>query len=356
MIFRGVFVKLAPIMTEPHTTSRTGSQPERRSRFTWPAWRATLSTYQEPRIGSSLWQLVNTLVPYGVLWVLMIGSIRRGYPYGLTFALAVVAAAFLVRIFILFHDCVHGSLFQRLGLNTFFGHALGLLVFTPFDDWRFSHLRHHASYANLDARGFGDIWTLTRREYEDASWRKRLGYRLFRNPLIMFGLGAFFTFVLRFRLPARKTRRKERASVLFTNVLIIGVVLLAARTLGLRTYLKIQLPVLWMAGAAGIWLFYVQHQFEDVYWMHRDDWNPLRAAMEGSSYYDLPAVPRWFSGNIGYHHVHHLVPRIPNYRLKQAYEAVPAVQVKPPLTIRKSLSNTRLKLWDEDRKRLVGFH
>jgi omega-6 fatty acid desaturase (delta-12 desaturase) len=321
----------------------------------WPAWHTSLRNYRNPSAGKAVGQLANTLLPYIGLWWLMIGAIRAGYAYGLTLALALVAALFLVRIFVLFHDCVHGSLFPKSGVNTFLGHTLGVLVFTPFDDWRYSHLRHHASYADLDARGFGDIWTMTRVEYEHASPAKRWSYRLYRHPLVLFGLGAVFSFLLRFRLPVRLSERKARASVLFTNLLIVVIVLIAAKTIGLRTYLLIQLPVIWFAGLMGVWLFYVQHQFEGVYWARRQVWDALRAAMEGSSFYDLPLVLRWFSANIGYHHVHHLSPRIPNYRLKPCYDAVPALRNKPALKIRKSLAGIRLKLWDEERKQLVGF-
>jgi omega-6 fatty acid desaturase (delta-12 desaturase) len=320
-----------------------------------PAWHASLAAYREPSIGKSGWQLLNTLLPYGILWFLMIRSIQSGYPYALTLALAVVAAALLVRLFILFHDCVHGSLFRAKGANTFFGYLLGMLVFTPFEDWRFSHLRHHVSYANLDTRGYGDIWTMTRTEFEHASKWGWFAYRLYRSPVVLLGLGALFSFLLRFRLPGKTTTRIERASVLFTNLLIFGVMLIAARFIGWRTYLLIQLPVIWFAGMAGIWLFYVQHQFAGVYWARKQDWEALRAALEGSSFYQLPAVLRWFSGNIGYHHVHHLGPRIPNYRLRECYEALPALHARPPLTLRTSLATIRLKIWDEDRKEMVGF-
>ncbi len=230
-----------------------------------------------------------------------------------------------------------------------------MLVFTPFDDWRFGHLRHHASYADLDARGFGDIWTMTRKEYDESSRIKRLIYRVYRSPLVLFGFGALFMFVLRFRLPTRTSKRKERMSVIFTNLLIIIVVLLAAATIGWRTYLLVQISVVWLAGGMGIWLFYVQHQFDGVYWARREEWDALRAAMEGSSFYSLPPLLRWFSASIGYHHVHHLNARIPNYMLKQCYDAIPALRDKPALTMRKSLAGVRLKLWDEERKALVGF-
>jgi omega-6 fatty acid desaturase (delta-12 desaturase) len=285
----------------------------------------------------------------------MIWSVREGYSYWFTLLLAFIASLFLVRLFILFHDCVHGSLFPKQGVNTFFGHALGLLVFTPFDDWRLSHLRHHASYADLDARGFGDIWTMTRSEYADSSKVHRMAYRLYRHPLILLGLGAVWSFLLRFRLPSRLSKRKARVSVLFTNLMIVAVLIVAAQTVGLRTYLVIQLPILWFAGIVGIWLFYVQHQFEGVYWARREDWDALLAAMEGSSFYALPAVFRWISANIGYHHVHHLSPRIPNYRLKQCCDSLPELKNKPALTISKSLSAIRLNLWDEERGQLIGF-
>jgi len=285
----------------------------------------------------------------------MIRSIQLGYAYTWTLILALFAAAFLVRIFILFHDCVHGSFFSRQGANTFFGYLLGVLVFTSFEDWRYAHLHHHATYANLDSRGFGDIWTMTLLEYENSSKKKRLQYRLYRNPVVMIGLGALFTFLLGNRLPTRKVKRKERMSVFFTNLLIVGMVLLADRFIGWRAYLLIQLPVFWFAGMAGVWLFYVQHQFPGGYWARKDDWEPLRAAMEGSSFYKLPTVLRWFSGNIGYHHVHHLSPRIPNYLLKKCYDTIPALQAKAPLPITKSFSCVRLKLWDEERQQMVAF-
>ncbi len=342
-------------MKASNSASSGKTQQEEKSGSKWPAWHSDLLNYQKSSTWKASWQLTNTLVPYGTLWLLMVLSIQRQYPYVVTLMLATAAALFLVRLFILFHDCVHGSLFPKKGFNTFWGHALGLLVFTPFEDWRFSHLRHHATYANLDARGFGDIWTMTRAEYERASPTQRLSYRLYRNPLVLLGLGALFSFLLRYRLPTRKSKRKERMSVVFTNVLIVLVILIATWTMGWRTYLLIQLPVLWLAGAMGIWLFYVQHQFEGGYWARKEDWAPMRAAMEGSSFYRLPTVLRWFSANIGYHHIHHLNSRIPNYRLKRCCDAIPPLRDKAALTIKKSFYSIHLKLWDEDRKELMGF-
>jgi omega-6 fatty acid desaturase (delta-12 desaturase) len=339
-----------------HKSDKTDSNEERkRHGRMWPDWYPVLATYRNSDSRKATWQLINTLVPYCFLWYLMIRSIQLGYSYTLTLILALPAAAFLVRIFTLFHDCVHNSFFISKRSNIFFGYLLGVLVFTPFEDWRFSHLRHHVNYANLDARGFGDIWTLTLKEYENLPKTKRLQYRLYRNPVVLIGLGALYTFLFSNRLPTRNVRRQERMSVLFTNLLIVVLVLVVASVIGWRTYLLIQLPVLWLAGAVGIWLFYVQHQFPGGYWARKDDWEPLRAAMEGSSFYKLPAVLRWFSSNIGYHHVHHLSPTMPNYNLMKCNDAVPALQAKAPLTIMKSLSCVRLKMWDEERQEMVSF-
>ena len=301
------------------------------------------------------WQLLNTLVPYFYIWYLMVRSIQLGYSYAWTLILAIPAAAFLVRLFILFNDCVHNSFLKSKSANTFFGYFLGVLVFTSFEDWRFTHLRHHGTYANLDSRGFGDIWTMTVKEYENSPTMKKNRYRLYRNPFFLVGLGAIFNFLFYNRIPDLRVKRKERMGVILTNLLILAVALTAAGIIGWRAYLLIQLPVLWMAGGAGIWLFYVQHQFEGGYWARKNEWDPLRAAMEGSSFYNLPTILRWFSGNIGYHHVHHLNPMIPNYHLKKCSDSIPELRAKESLTIRKSLHCHRLKLWDEKLQKMVAF-
>jgi omega-6 fatty acid desaturase (delta-12 desaturase) len=321
----------------------------------WPDWHQKLKKFLNSNRLEASWQLLNTLVPYFCLWYLMVRSIQLGYSYIWTLILAILAAAFLVRLFILFHDCVHNSFLRSKRGNTFFGYLLGLLVFTSFEDWRFTHLRHHGTYANLDSRGFGDIWTMTLKEYENSSTMKQLRYILYRNPIVLVGLGAIFNFLFYNRIPDLRVKRKERMGVILTNLLILAIALTAARIIGWRAYLIIQLPVLWLAGGAGIWLFYMQHQFEGGYWARKNEWDPLRAAMEGSSFYNLPAVLRWFSGNIGYHHVHHLNPMIANYHLKKCYDSVPELRAKAPLTIRKSLHCHRLKLWDEDLQKMVAF-
>ena len=316
---------------------------------------SVLAPYRNPDLLKAAWQVINTLVPYFILWYLMIRSIQLEYSYWWTLMLAVPAAGFLVRIFILFHDCVHGSLFKSKKANIFFGYIFGLLVFTCYEDWSFSHLRHHATYSNLDERGFGDIWTMTRSEYKNSSKKDRLYYRLYRNPIVLVGLGSLFLFLVINRFPTRTVKQKVRMSVFFTNLTILALVLAAGWAIGFGTYFLIQLPVLALAGMNGIWLFYVQHQFSSGYWASRAEWEPYRAAMEGSSFYNLPALMRWFSGSIGYHHIHHLNPVIPNYNLKKCYDSVPAVQVKKPLTIWKSLSCARLKVWDEESQKMVSF-
>jgi acyl-lipid omega-6 desaturase (Delta-12 desaturase) len=328
---------------------------ERLSTYAWPPWYGALTKFQEKSLPKAVWQLVSTFIPYFSLWYLMVLTIRLGYPYPVTLALALPAAALLTRIFIFFHDCVHGSFFASARANTILGYVCGLLVFTPLEDWRFSHFLHHATYANLDARGYGDVSLMTVKEYRSSSRRQRIGYRLYRSALVLFGLGPVFHFVFYQRFPTWNTGRAERRSVIMTNLGIAALALGAVWTIGWKTFLLVQVPVLWLAGTAGVWLFYVQHQFEGVYWARTDQWDPLRAALEGCSFYRLPAVLRWITGNIGYHFIHHLQEGIPNYHLKACYDAVPQLRHKPPLTLRQSLACARLKLWDEDRQRLVGF-
>ena len=320
-----------------------------------PAWYETGKRYAQSDRRKAQWQLANTFLPYAILWYVMVRSIHLGYPYAATLLLFVPAAGLLVRIFIFFHDCCHGSFFASKRANTILGYVCGILVFTPLEDWRFTHLRHHATYANLDSRGVGDITTLTVSEYVQASKSKRIRYCLYRNPLILFFLGPVFYFLMRQRYPSRKVSKKARRSVYITNLLISSVVLSAAWAIGFRTYLLIQLPIILLAATMGVWLFYVQHQFDGVYWARKDQWDAMRAALEGCSFYKLPAVLQWFSGSIGFHFIHHLWSRIPNYHLKLCYDSVSELQSKEPLTIRASLASPRLKLWDEKAQKLVGF-
>ncbi|RPJ72769.1 MAG: fatty acid desaturase, partial [Acidobacteria bacterium] len=239
--------------------------------------------------------------------------------------------------------------------NRVVGYAAGLLTLTPFDKWQRSHAEHHATAGDLDRRGAGDVWTLTVSEYLAAPRRTRLFYRVFRNPFVMLGLGPGLLFVLGNRWPPSGGTSRERFSVHFTNVGIAAALVVAHLTIGLPTFLLIEMPTLVLAATAGVWLFYVQHQFEDAYWARRPAWQPVQAALEGSSYYKLPLVLQWITGNIGLHHVHHVQPRIPFYNLPRCQAAVPAFRDVPPLTLRRSLQSLRLRLVDESRQRMVGW-
>ena len=285
----------------------------------------------------------------------MVWLVEREYSYFITVAFATVAAALLIRIFIFFHDCTHGSFFASHRANRILGYLTGILTFTPFEEWRHLHLAHHAAAGDLDHRGKGDIWTMTVDEYLAAPRLKRLGYRLARNPLIMLGLGPTAIFLITARFSHRGARKEERLNVLFTNLAILAVILIFSFTIGLRTYLLIQLPIIFISGVIGIWLFYVQHQFEGVYWARQEVWDPLKAALQGSSYYKLPRVLQWFTGSIGLHHIHHIQPRIPNYNLQKCCEAIPELREVHPLTLRRSLKSLWLNLWDEKQQKLVSF-
>lgn len=313
-----------------------------------------LAPFQKSETRRAVWQLLNTLIPYFLLWYLMIRSLEVSY--ALTLALAVVAAGFLVRVFIFFHDCGHNSFFPSTRANKIAGFWLGLLVFTPGEQWWHSHALHHASNSNLDKRGRGDVMMLTEEEYLKLNGWQRLGYRLFRNPLVMFVLGSFYMFVISHRLPLPRYGKKELRSVIFNNLGILVIATGMSLLIGWKAYLMIQLPVLWLAGTAGIWLFYLQHQFQGSYWKRSGEWDYTASALLGASFYRLPKLLDWFSGSIGYHHLHHLSPRIPNYHLARCHAASPTVQKwARVLTLRESLGTVRLKLWSESQERMVGF-
>jgi acyl-lipid omega-6 desaturase (Delta-12 desaturase) len=319
-----------------------------------PDWFAATSKYARPSLRKAIWQVLNTFIPYVAIWALMIHMVQQGYPYWITFALVVVAAALLVRVFILFHDCCHGSFFASRRANVILGYVSGILTFTPYDDWRRSHIKHHATSGDLDRRGAGDVWTMTVAEYLAASRRERLRYRLFRNPFVLFGLGPAYKFFFARRFSYEKTR-DERRSVIITNTAVAGIIGVASLSIGIQTYLAIQVPVMLIAGTVGFWLFYVQHQYEWVYWARHEAWDPMRAALKGSSYYKLPKVLQWFTGNIGLHHVHHVRPRIPNYHLQRCHDEIPALQAIEPLTLRRSFKSLWLNLWDEKQQKMVSF-
>jgi acyl-lipid omega-6 desaturase (Delta-12 desaturase) len=316
-------------------------------------WRGVLDSYAEPRIGRSLLDLATSVVPYLALLVAMTFALRVSVL--LSFVLVLPASAFLIRTFIVFHDCTHGSFMRTRRANHVLGVVLGLLVWLPFRGWQHEHAVHHATAGDLDRRGVGDITTLTVAEYQALSARQRIGYRLFRNPLVMFGLGWLLVLVLKPRFVPRGSRPRVRNSVLATNLALAVIVAASCLTIGWRDYLLVQAPVFAVSGAVGIWLFYVQHQFEGTYWQAHAAWRYDHAALVGSSYLKLPGVLRFLTGNIGFHHVHHLSVGIPNYNLQAAHNGTDRLQTVPQLTLRQGLRATRLKLWDERRGRLVTF-
>jgi omega-6 fatty acid desaturase (delta-12 desaturase) len=320
-----------------------------------PNWYRALAKYTQPNPRKAAWQLLDTLGPYVGLWGLMVYLVHQDYAYWMTLAVAMVAGALLIRIFIVFHDCCHGSFVASRRANRILGYVSGILTFTPYEDWRRAHAGHHATAGDLDRRGVGDVWTMAVEEYLAAPRRTRLAYRLFRNPVVMFGLAPVCLSLIRQRFPHKGAGKRERRSVLVTNLAIVAILGAASLTIELRTYVAIQLPIMLIAGTIGMWLFYVQHQFEGVHWARHQDWDPQRAALEGSSYYRLPKVLQWCTGNIGLHHIHHVRPGIPNYHLQQCYDDLSAMRTVEPLTIRRSLKSLRLHLWDEAEQRLVSF-
>lgn len=317
------------------------------------AWRESVEKYRRPSTAKALWQLANTLIPYAALWALLYFSLSVSW--WLAAPLAVLAAGLLVRIFIIFHDCGHGSYFGSRRANDLVGFITGVLTFTPYYHWRWEHAIHHGSAAHLDKRGTGDIWTMTVQEYLEASRWKRFAYRLARNPFVLFVLAPLFVFLVMQRVPSPKADARERHSVWWTNLAILCVAVVMSRLFGVVDYLLLQLAITAVSGAIGVWLFYVQHQFEDVYWERGDNWDYAAAALQGSSYYQLPKMLQWFSGNIGFHHIHHLSARIPNYHLQACHEADPLFRSVKPITLFASFRSMTLRLWDEKSRKLVGY-
>lgn len=318
-----------------------------------PSWIAVVRKYNQPDTWRSIWQILNSVGPYLLLWYIMYLSLSISY--WLTLALSVLAAGFLVRIFIIFHDCGHGSFFRSARANRVTGTILGSMVFTPHDRWHKDHHIHHNTVGNLDKRGVGDVWTATVQEYKEMSPGKKRIYRIYRHPLILFGIGPFFLFVLWFRWPKKGLNRKQRGNLLISNLIIAAMVTGGILLMGWKAFLMIQVPVMYFATSAGTWLFYVQHQFEDVIWSGDKDWDYEKMALEGSSYMKFPKILQWFSGNIGFHHVHHLGPRIPNYKLERCHRENSMFSGIRPITMIKSFQTMGLKLWDENLDRLVSF-
>ena len=338
----------------PQTPPRTTAGDRTDERSTGTVTRL-LARYRRPQLAASLFQLLVTLGLWAAMWPIMWWSLDVGY--WLTLLLAVPAAFFTVRLFILQHDCGHGSFFQSRAANEFVGFVLGVLTMTPYHCWRRQHAMHHATNGNLDHRGIGDIDTITVSEYIAMSWWGRLKYSMYRHPLVLFGVGPFFQFAVRqrftFGLPT--AWRRERRSVHVTNLVVLGAMAALVWCLDWRSVVLMYLPVMALAASIGVWMFYVQHQFNPTYWRNDEDWDYHAAAIHGSSYYHLPWLLRWLTANIGFHHIHHLDSRVPNYRLPKIYRDHPELRKTHRLSLWSSLRCALYKLWDEKQRRLVSF-
>ncbi|HWF34090.1 MAG TPA: fatty acid desaturase [Solirubrobacteraceae bacterium] len=335
------------------TISVAHAVPEAQVEHQEARWRDALAPYAEADIRRSLACLATSVVPYfallAVMWFLLPVS------YALVLLVSVPAAGFLVRTFIIFHDCTHGSFLPTKRGNTWVGVLVGLIVYSPFHSWRHEHAQHHASSGDLDRRGIGDVETWTVAEYRQKPWLSRLGYRLFRSPLVMFTVGPIWALALEPRKVPIRARPRILRSHVFTDLALLAIVGGIILLIGWSDYLLIQVPTIALGGAAGVWLFYVQHQFEDAYWEHSGDWNYVDAALAGSSYLKLPKVLQFFTGNIGLHHIHHLLARIPNYNLQRAHDENKFLHRAPTISLWQGLCAVRLKLYDEDSRRMVTF-
>ena len=318
-------------------------------------WAARLAPYKGPKLWRSVWQLTSAAALFAGAWALMYASLNVGY--WLTLLLAIPAGFFLIRLFIIQHDCGHAAFFRSNRVADTVGSIIGVLTLTPYHYWKKTHAMHHATSGNLEHRGFGDIDTWTVDEYLARTRWQQFLYRLYRHPAVLFGVGAVLHFFIRHRLPTIVPREwtRERRSILWTDVGLLALIVVMGTLLGFREFLMVQLPVTLLSTAIGVWLFYVQHQFEPTYWEHNERWSYDSAALQGSSYYRLPRVLQWATGNIGLHHIHHLHPRIPNYRLQQAMDEHPELREVPTLTLLGSFRCVRLTLWDERARKLVPF-
>jgi acyl-lipid omega-6 desaturase (Delta-12 desaturase) len=351
-----IVIAVIVLIMKYHSHLHAKGKKSRVGKMVYPAQshlKRELAPFEQSDLKASVRQLLNTVIPFFLLWYLAYESLTVSY--WLTLALAILNSGFSMRIFIFFHDCCHHSFFKNRHANEILGTILGIVTFIPYHQWRQEHSIHHATSSNLNKRGTGDIWILTVEEYLSAPLWKRTAYRLYRNPLVMFGFGPFYLFLIAYRFNRKNAKRKERLNTYLTNAAIVAVSGLLCSAIGWQAFLMIQLPIFFVSGAVGIWLFYVQHQFEDTYFKQEDEWDYVKAALDGSSYYKLPKVLQWLTGNIGFHHIHHLSPRVPNYYLEEVHAATPALQSVNEITIGSSLQAIRFRLWDEPNSKFVGF-
>ena len=316
-------------------------------------WQKIVAKYQNPIRIKSIFQLANTFVLYVIAWVIMVKFLKISF--WLMFPVAVIAAGFMVRLFIIFHDCGHGSYFKSQKANNFWGFVTGVLIFTPYHQWWHEHAVHHSHAGDLDERGWGDVWTITVQEYCKASRWAKIKYRFARNPICLFIIGPPILFFIVQRFPLGKIGKRRRRSAHQTNLGILAMATVMSFFIGFKAYFLIQLLVLSIASSVGIWLFYLQHQFEGVYWERHAKWDYVTEALKGSSYLKFPRILQWFTGNIGFHHIHHISPRIPNYLLERCYKENAMFQNIKPITFLSSFKALTFRLWDEQNNRLVGF-
>lgn len=315
--------------------------------------RQDVAPFAKSDTGKSVFQMINTMVPLFALWI--VGYMLVDYSPWLTAGLSVISAGFVVRTFIIFHDCTHGSFFKSKKANDRVGFLTGVITSFPYEKWKREHTIHHATSSNLDKRGIGDIDMMTVEEYLEASKGQRLWYRFYRNPFVMFGLGPLFMVLILNRFNRKDAKTKERVNTQVTNVVLVAICATLIYFLGWQAFLLVQGVTLFVAGAAGIWLFYIQHTYEDSYFEHDAEWDYVKAAVEGSSFYKLPKLLQWATGNIGFHHVHHLAPRVPNYNLEKAHNETPPLHTATTITLRTSLESLRYKLYDEELGKFVTF-
>jgi omega-6 fatty acid desaturase (delta-12 desaturase) len=317
------------------------------------AWEKIVMKYNHPDLFKSIWQIINSVIPFILVYYFMYRSLEYSYVY--TLLLAVLASGFLIRIFIIFHDCGHRSFFKTKKANDIVGKIMGILVFTPYSRWNHQHAIHHATSGNLDKRGIGDVWTMTVEEYKNATPKQRFSYRAYRNPFIMFLLGPILMILIQNRITKKNMTSEHKRNVYFTNIMIVVTAGLVSLLIGLKSFLLIQIPILMISHSIGIWLFYVQHQFDDVEWERQSKWDYKLAAIKGSSFLKLPAIFQWFTGNIGFHHVHHLSSRIPNYKLAKCHYENEIFKNVTPVLLLSTFRAITLGLWDETNHVLVSF-
>ena len=316
-------------------------------------WISVISRYNRPQLLKSWWQIINSVGPYIILWIVLIKTIDTGW--WLTLLLAIPTAGFLVRIFIIFHDCGHGSFFKSHRMNKIIGIITGIIVFTPYHKWHHDHKIHHQTVGNLDKRGTGDVNTLTVEEYLSLSGWEKLSYRFYRNPFFLFGIAPILLFTIQNRFTKSYMSVREKVYVHLTTLALIVIISGLVLLIGWKTFLMIQLPILYIATVHGVWLFYVQHQYRNVLWEDESSWDYKTTALHGSSWFKLPAVLNWFTGNIGYHHIHHLSPMIPNYNLKKCHYENTMFHIVRPITFFSAFGSLMLRLYDVKNKRMIRF-